>query len=90
MQKTLNVRDGMSVREATQALRDLNVQDGERVNVKFRVKKRKKFKSFRVWASSGDCGCCGSYNTLKMANSQLLLYFDDHTGPSYITPQSLI
>jgi Fe2+ transport system protein FeoA len=89
MQKTLNVRDGMYVTEAARRLAEMGVCDGERINVRFRVKKQKKFKSFRVSIHHGMCEYCGSWTKLTFRNSSMDRFFDDHNGVAFISPNDL-
>jgi hypothetical protein len=85
MTKVINIKDGMSVWEFQQEMLRLGIQNNERFNIKMKVKKRNKFRSFRAFISQGFCECCAIYIRLNLRKGKHVVSFDTHFGPSWVS-----
>lgn len=91
MTKVINIKDGMSAWDFQQEMFRLGIQENERFNIKMKVKKRNKFRSFRAtWDSNGTCECCGPFIHLRLHKGIHTVSFDTHFGPSWVDRKSVV
>jgi len=90
MTKAINIRDGVNVFTLVDMLLTKGITQGERFNIKMKVGKRAKFRSFRAtWDHGRFCESCGHYSVLTLKKGDKRYDFDTHFGCSFVSTQTL-
>ena len=86
MTKVINIRDGMNVYSVKCLILNAGIKQGERFNIKMKVKKRSKFRTFRAtWEDDKYCESCGHYNVLHLHKGANVKTFDNHFGIAWVS-----